>query len=218
MQKPIFIYKSLTLTNLISSIYYNVDEFRFLRNYLLINEEIIEGCTKGKPKAQRALYEFCYPILARVGHRYAKNDDEIQEIINETFVNLINKIDRFRTLSMSPEAYVWRAGVNKAIDLFRKTKSYKTTIQLNADLPVDWKEQEGSTENYFDKEMDVKEIMQSISSLPDMTREVLNLFAIDGYSHKEIGEMLGIKETLSRWHLHKGRKLMYEKLRQKEII
>lgn len=184
----------------------------------MITEEIIEGCLKAKPKAQRALYEFCYPILARVAYRYVKNDDDIQEIINETFVNLINKVDRFSTLTMSPEAYVWRAGVNKAIDLFRKSKNYRAIIQLDSDLPEDWKHQEGSDDNYFDTSINVKEIMLSISTLPDMTREVLNLFAIDGYSHKEIADLLGIKETLSRWHLHKGRKLMYEKLRQKEII
>ena len=184
----------------------------------MITEQTIQGCIDGKRKAQRVLYEFCYPILARVGHRYANNEEDIQEIINETFVSLIYKIDRFRTLTVSPEAYVWRAGVNKSIDLFRKSNSYRATIQLNADLPDDWKKQEGQVESQFDKSMNVNEIMNSISALPEMTRAVLNLFAIDGYSHKEIGEMLGIKDTLSRWHLHKGRKLMHEKLRQKEII
>jgi RNA polymerase sigma-70 factor (ECF subfamily) len=60
--------------------------------------------------------------------------------------------------------------------------------------------------------MDSREIYKMIQELPDITREVLNLFAIDGYSHKEVAEKLTISEEASRWHLHKARKLMTEKL------
>jgi RNA polymerase sigma-70 factor (ECF subfamily) len=62
--------------------------------------------------------------------------------------------------------------------------------------------------------MDNKEIFKLIQELPDTTREVLNLFAIDGFSHREVAEMLNLSEENSRWHLHKARKLMTEKLLQ----
>jgi RNA polymerase sigma-70 factor (ECF subfamily) len=62
--------------------------------------------------------------------------------------------------------------------------------------------------------MEPNYIFQLIESLPDVTREVLNLFAVDGYAHKEIAQMLSISEELSRWHLHKGRKLMAEKIQK----
>lgn len=122
-------------------------------------------------------------------------------------MRLIKKIDRFSTLTMSAEAYIWRAGINTAIDLFRKSKNYKEMIQVHANMPVDWKENEGATDD-LNSNMDAKEILQVMATLPEPTKTILNLFAIDGYNHKEIGEMLNIKETLSRWHLHKARKMM----------
>ena len=60
--------------------------------------------------------------------------------------------------------------------------------------------------------MDTNQIFNLIKELPETSREVLNLYAIDGYSHKEVAEMLQITEEASRWHLHKARKLMAEKL------
>ena len=169
--------------------------------------EIIQGCIEENRKSQRAFYEFCYPILARVGYRYAKNEDEIQEIINESFMRLIKKIERFPSLTTSVEAYIWRAGINTAIDLFRKSKSYKDLIKVASSMPEDWKENEASTDE-LNSNLDAKEIMHMMAGLPEPTKTILNLYAIDGYSHKEIGDMLGMKETLSRWHLHKARKLM----------
>ena len=178
----------------------------------MVQEEIILGCKRKDRKSQRAFYEFCYPILARVGYRYAKNDDEIQEIINEAFMRLIKKIERFEDLNISHEAYIWRAGVNTAIDLFRKAKNYKETIRVNSSMPADWTPMEAITQNEMDSAASARDILKIMTTLPEPTRTILNLFAIDGYAHKEIGKMLGIKETLSRWHLHKARKMMKEKL------
>lgn len=178
----------------------------------MIKEEIIQGCIRSERKSQRHFYEFCYPILARVGYRYAKNDDEIQEIINEAFMRLIKKIERFQDLDISHEAYIWRAGVNTAIDLFRKMKNYKSIIKMESSMPADWKPMEVVSNDRLESKANAQEILQIMASLPEPTKTILNLFAIDGYAHKEIGKMLGIKETLSRWHLHKARKLMKEKL------
>jgi RNA polymerase sigma-70 factor (ECF subfamily) len=178
----------------------------------LIDDIVIQGCKRSDRKSQRAFYEFCYPILARVGYRYAKNDDEIQEIINEAFMRLIKKIERFEDLNISHEAYIWRAGVNTAIDLFRKSKNYKKLIRVESSMPVDWTPMEAVTKNELDSQANAKHILKIMATLPEPTKTILNLFAIDGYAHKEISKMLGIKETLSRWHLHKARKIMKEKL------
>lgn len=178
----------------------------------MINEEIIQGCKNRDRKSQRAFYEFCYPILARVGYRYAKNEEDIQEIINEAFMRLIKKVERFEDINISPEAYIWRAGINTAIDIYRKTKNYKEIIKMESSMPADWKPMEVVSNDSYDSKAGTQEILQIMASLPEPTRTILNLFAIDGYAHKEIGKMLGIKETLSRWHLHKARKLMKEKL------
>lgn len=177
----------------------------------MIDDEIIQGCKQKNRKSQRSFYEFCYPILARVGYRYAKNDEDIQEIINAAFMRLIKKIERFETLNTSHEAYIWRAGINTAIDIFRKTKNYKEMIRVASSMPAEWKETEASTDE-LNSRIDAKEILSLMATLPEPTKTILNLFAIDGYSHKEIGEMLSIKETLSRWHLHKARKIMKELL------
>lgn len=184
----------------------------------MIDDKIIQGCLENQRSAQRKLYELCYPILARVGYRYAKNEDEIQEIINEGFINIIKDVEKIKGLTLSFEAYVWRCGVNKAIDLFRKYKNYKNLIRPEASFSEEWKMQEGVEEGNYYKQMDVKEIMECMRSLPDLSRQVMNLFAIDGYAHAEIAKMLHISEELSRWHLYKARKLMKEKLKKAEII
>ena len=72
--------------------------------------------------------------------------------------------------------------------------------------------------DFTESKMDSQEIYKMIQSLPDTAREVLNLFAIDGYSHKEIAEMLNFSEEASRWHLHKARKLMVEKMEKNNTI
>jgi len=178
----------------------------------LINEETIQGCIKKDRRSQRAFYEFCYPILARVGYRYAKNQDDIQEIINESFMRLIKKIERLQDINISQEAYIWRAGVNTAIDLFRKSKNYKELIRVESSMPADWTPMEAVSQHEIDSKANTQEILQVMATLPEPTKTILNLFAIDGYAHKEIGKMLGIKETLSRWHLHKARTILKDKL------
>jgi len=179
----------------------------------LISKALIEACKRNDRRAQKKLYEFCYEILARVGYRYAKNEEDIQEIINESFLKINKNVERLGTLSMSVEAYIWRAGVNTAIDLYRKKAKYKQHIAMEASLPTDWEMKEGVMESMVESGMSAERIMELVRELPDMTRQILNLFSIDGYTHKEIGKMLNIKESLSRWHLHKGRKMLYEQLK-----
>ncbi len=177
----------------------------------MLNEELIKNCIAKDRKAQRELYEFCYPILARVAFRYHDNEEDKQEIINESFIKVINNVDKISQLTQSVEAWIHRIGVNTAIDLYRSSKKYNEHIKLNSSF-VSEKERDVIIEEHFDENIDAKYIIQVLNELPTVTKEVMNLFAIDGFSHKEIAEQLNISEELSRWHVHKGRKIIKEKL------
>jgi RNA polymerase sigma factor (sigma-70 family) len=179
----------------------------------LFTTEIIEGCIANDRRSQRLLYEAVYPILIRVGYRYFKNEDEVMEVVTNSYLKIIKNIKQVNN-AMQPEAWVHRIGVNTAIDVYRSKKTYQSNVKLEASFEEHAMDYMMVDTNSIDKELNSRHIVQMIQELPDLTREVLNLFAIDGFGHTEICEMLGISNEMSRWHLYKGRKIMAEKLEQ----
>jgi RNA polymerase sigma-70 factor (ECF subfamily) len=104
--------------------------------------------------------------------------------------------------------------VNTAIDFYRAKKRYADRTRFTIDKEFSPVENQHAQYDFTESRIDSREIFNRIQELPDTTREVLNLFAIDGYSHREVAQMLNISEEASRWHLHKARKLMNDKLQQ----
>ncbi len=92
------------------------------------------------------------------------------------------------------------------IDEFRKEKKYLATIELSDYSDTDV----GVTYNLGEAQMEAEELLQILNGLPEVTKKVFNLFAIDGYKHQEIGEMLGISAGTSKWHVSEARKQLKE--------
>jgi RNA polymerase sigma factor (sigma-70 family) len=107
--------------------------------------------------------------------------------------------------------------VYTAIDFYRSKKKYNETIKLNAEYSYNAIENLHVDYNTVDKNLEANYIYTIMKNLPDTTREVINMFAIDGYNHKEIAETLNITEEGSRWHVFKARKLITEKLKEIEL-
>lgn len=175
----------------------------------MIDQKIIEGCIHNDRKCQRVLYEFCFPIMMKVCKRYVENEEDAVESMNNSFLKVIQGLSGLRDINTLP-GWVKQIAVNTSIDFYRSQKRYTERNRFTIDTEYSNVQHTHGFSDFTESKIDSQQIFKLISSLPDTTREVLNLFAIDGYSHKEIGEMIGISEENSRWHLHKGRKLLME--------
>ena len=174
-------------------------------------QEIIKGCLNNDRKCQRLMYEFCFPIMMKVCKRYTINEDEAVESMNASFLKILKNLNGLKELEKLP-GWVKQISVNTAIDYYRSKKKYNERNRFTIDTEYSNIGNTHFNMDFTESKMDSQEIYKMIQSLPDTAREVLNLFAIDGYSHKEIAEMLNFSEEASRWHLHKARKLMVEKM------
>lgn len=170
-------------------------------------KEIIEGCKKQNRKAQKMLYDRFSSKFLGVCMRYAKDKPEAEDILQEGFLKIFERIDQYN-FSGAFEGWMRRIIVNTAISNYRKNlKHYNLS---NIDDIYEF-EQEISDP---DVEFSMEEMLRVIQSLSPGYRMVFNLFAIEGYSHKEIAEMLGIDIATSKSQYSRARKIVQYKLLQ----
>jgi RNA polymerase sigma factor (sigma-70 family) len=170
---------------------------------MLSENELIEGCRKGNRASQKALYErYCRKMLV-VCLRYSKTTAEAEDILQEGFVKVFNGLKDFRQESKL-ETWITRIMVNTALNVQRrKLYLYPMVDVEEVNLP--------------DVELSVsginfRQLLEMIQTLPHGCQIVFNLFAIEGFSHKEIAEQLGISEGTSKSQFARARSLMQAKL------
>jgi RNA polymerase sigma factor (sigma-70 family) len=171
--------------------------------YMLTEQELIEGCRKGERTAQRALYDrFCRKMTV-LCLRYSKTTAEAEDILQEGFVKVFNAIKDFRQESKL-ETWITRIMVNTALNVQRK-KLYLYPM-------VDVQEIELPENEISISGINFQQLLEMIQSLPQGCQIVFNLFAIEGYSHKEIAEQLGISEGTSKSQFARAKSLLQQKL------
>lgn len=182
-------------------------------SYQVITEPIIAACLRNDRKAQRDLYAYCYPIMLKVCSRYAGTTDDIVEMTNTCFIKIIKNLHTLSDIN-TLGGWVKQIAVNASIDMYRSGKKYRDRNRFTIDTEYSAAANTHVGFDYTESKMDSHLIFQVIRELPDTTREVLNLFAIEGYSHREIAQTLHISEEASRWHLHKARNVVAERLKK----
>jgi len=168
-------------------------------------EHIIKGCRDEDPKAQKELYQMFAGRMFSLCLRYADNADEAKDNLQEGFIRVFRKINQYR-FEGSFEGWIRRIMVNVSL------QKYRDRLRMN---PV--YELEGVREQIPESASDLlteKELLQMISELPPRYRLVFNLYAIEGYSHREISEMLGITEGTSKSNLSRAREILQNKLKK----
>jgi len=169
-------------------------------------KEIIDGCIKNDRKMQKELYKKFASRMFSICLRYAKSREEAQDILQEGFMKVYTKINQFSG-EHSFEGWLKRIFANTSIT------HYKTNLKYYyQDDITEIKESETLHFNADDCEYSHEELLGVIESLSDGYRMVFNLFAIEGFKHKEIAEMLGIDETTSKSQFFRARKLIQKKL------
>lgn len=166
--------------------------------YNITDQELITGCLKGKLDYQRELFTRYSGKMLAVCHRYSRNYDDSKDILQDSFIKIFEHISDFRN-SGSLEGWIRKTVVHTALNYYRKS-SFK-----NEKTGMDKQQSSVEIEPDAYERLNEKDILDAISSLPDGYRMVFNLYAIEGYSHKEIAEMLDIDESTSRSQLFKAR-------------
>ncbi|MFQ3326054.1 MAG: RNA polymerase sigma-70 factor (ECF subfamily) [Salibacteraceae bacterium] len=177
-----------------------------------ISNEILEGCIANKRKSQFLLYKQCYSILLSICLRYENNKEDAEFLLNQGFMKIVTKLSTFKG-DRPFEAWIRRIMINTIIDDYRKNSKEKSIIQFK-DIQNDGTENTWVEYNAADLEFEAEELLGFIDKLPTESKKVFVLFAIDGYSHKEIGEMLGISDGTSKWHVSFARKKLRELIAQ----
>lgn len=176
-------------------------------------EEIIAGCRKKNRAIQELLYKTYYSVFLKVCGRYAKSMLDAEQLLNDGFLKVFTQIDLFKNTG-SFAGWMRRIMVNTCLDYLRSTALKEEMILHVRAVPAE--ESNIAVGNDAVESMEFKELVQSIQTLPTMTRTVFNMFVFDGFSHREISEQLTISEGTSHWHLHQARNLLQKRIKETE--
>lgn len=181
-----------------------------MSKYLLYNlnnslVNIIKGCQQRKPIAQKELYDCFGAKMYGVCLRYAGNADDAQDILQDGFLRVYEKIHQFK-FKGSFEGWLRRIMVNTALEKYRQQYKVINIQDTQREIP---------DEGYDDvtDTMTADELLEMIQELSPKYRMVFNLYAIEGYSHKEIAETMGITEGTSKSNLSRARLILQEKVK-----
>jgi RNA polymerase sigma-70 factor (ECF subfamily) len=182
---------------------------QFLNGLVLIKlgdiNIIIKGCIENKRDSQKKLYELFCPKMLYVCFRYCKNKQEAEDVLQEGFIKVFKSIGTFK-FEGSFEGWMRRIMVNTAIEFLRKQKQSR--------IFDDIEEVYVHPESNYDatSQLSEKELLTMVHSMPMGYRTVFNMYVIEGYSHKEIAEALGISEGTSKSQLAKAKAHLKELL------
>ncbi len=170
-------------------------------------DTLIEACKNGDHKAYAKLYHFFAPKMYATCLRFSRDVSEAQDILQDGFVKVFSHLRDYRG-DGSLEGWIRRIMVHTALEKFRKKNPLQWSSELSVNIP-ETEPLEG-IEAYFN----VEDVLQLVRELPDGYRMVFNLYAIEGYAHKEIAEMLGISEGTSKSQLARARQQLQQRIRE----
>lgn len=174
--------------------------------------KIIQGCLKNDRKSQFLLYDYCFDCMMSICLRYEKDRDLAMEILNAAFIKVLKTLNSYDA-SCPLKPWVRRITLNEAIDSFRKKQRRREVFEQDGEPEYGRQMQMPGSEHWVESQY----LQHLLHSLKENEKVVFNLFAIDGYSHKEIGEFLGITERSSIRHLTNARRKLQDQLAASEM-
>jgi RNA polymerase sigma-70 factor (ECF subfamily) len=173
-------------------------------NHLPNEHDLIEGCLLGNPVMQKNLYDKYAPKMYGICLRYAANSEDAKDILQDGFVKVYTNLSKFKAMG-SFEGWMRRIFVNTAIEHYRrKNQLYAISENQEDNMP----NQEVSALDALEAD----DIIRLISELPNGYRTVFNLYAVEGYSHKEISTMMNISEGTSKSQYARAKAWLQEKI------
>ena len=167
---------------------------------------MIEGCLKGNRSAQEALYKAYYKAMMTICLRYTKSEEDAVEVLNNGFLKVFQNIKRYDPAQASLYTWIRTVVVNSCLSFIKKKMNTEKHYELNgADIHIPAEAV---------SKLKASELLALARSLPPAAAAIFNLYAIEGYSHKEIAKMLSISTGTSKWHLSEARKQLQQKIKE----
>ena len=166
---------------------------------------LLKGCKKGKPKSQEALYRRFASAMYGICLQYASSEEDAQDIMQDGFVKVFRKLDQVNNPAAFP-GWIRRVMINTALE------KYRSQVILQRMDDVQEEADEALDDGIFDN-LTCQELVKLIQTLSPRYRMVFNLYAIEGYSHQEISEELGISVGTSKSNLSRARAILQGKIK-----
>lgn len=177
----------------------------------MTEEAILKGCLHNEAIAQRELYQTYSPKMLAVCYRYAHNREDAEDMLQEGFIKVFTQMHSFEKRG-SFEGWIRRIMVHTCINILKRNKKFNESVDIIHANSIQVRE------DSVPALIQVKQIVECIRSLPIGYRTVLNLYAIEGYSHREIAQMLDIEESTSRSQFTRAKAMLEDVLIQKKIL
>ncbi len=177
----------------------------------MTEELMLAGSIKNNSAAQEELYNRFSPRMLGVCYRFAKNREDAEDMLQEGFIKVFTQLHQYRNEG-ALEGWIRRIVVHTCINILKKNKKFSESVDLIHAKGIHIRE------DMIPSIMQAKQVVECIRILPLGYRTVLNLYAIEGFSHKEIGSMLDIEESTSRSQYTRAKAMLEEILVKKNII
>src|SRR5207249_6741053 len=177
----------------------------------MTEEAILKGCLQNEPAAQRELYNRYSPKMLSVCYRFAHNREDAEDMLQEGFIKVFCQMNTFGNRGAF-EGWIRRIIVHTCINVLKKNKKFNESVDIIHATAVQVREES------VPSIVQAKQVVECIRLLPLGYRTVLNLYAIEGYSHKEISYMLEIEESTSRSQYTRAKPMLEDILIRKKIL
>jgi RNA polymerase sigma factor (sigma-70 family) len=171
--------------------------------------ELLVQCIDKQPQAQKKLFDILSPRMFAICLRYAKNEDEAKDLLQEGFIKIFNNLEQFSNKG-SLEGWFKRIFINTCIEFHRKNQKHRflENIENVTEISID-----SHTISLLKK----ADLMKMVQGLPKGYRTVFNLFVVDGFGHNEIAQMLNISENTSKTQLFRARQILQEMILKQDL-
>ena len=177
----------------------------------MTEQAILAGCLQNDAAAQRELYNRYSPRMLSVCYRFAQSREDAEDMLQEGFIKVFTQMHTFQNKG-SFEGWIRKIMVHTCINFLKKYKKFSDNVELAYAGLVEVKEET------IPSIMQAKQVVECIRLLPVGYRTVLNLYAIEGYNHKEIAELLEIEESTSRSQYTRAKSMLETILVKKKIL
>jgi RNA polymerase sigma-70 factor (ECF subfamily) len=171
------------------------------------DSSLIEKCKAGDQRAQRELFDKYAPKMLGVCLRYAKNKEQAEDVLQEGFIKVFTKLEYYSSKG-SLEGWIRRIMVNTSLDQIRKNLKFQGDQSVD-DVGFKLEQNTFNSDHLFEEDL-----LKLINNMPPGYKVVFNMFAIEGYSHKEIAEELGVSENTSKSQYSRARAYLKTKLEE----
>jgi RNA polymerase sigma-70 factor (ECF subfamily) len=177
----------------------------------MTEDAIFQGCLQNNSSAQKELYNRYSPKMLAVCYRYGHNRQDAEDMLQEGFIKVFSQMHTFRNQGAF-EGWIRRIIVHTCINHLKKNKKFNDSVDITYASGIEIREEN------IPSVIQAKQVVECIRLLPIGYRTVLNLYAVEGYTHREIADMLDIEESTSRSQYTRARQMLEDVLVKKSII